>query len=312
VAQLAVGDETEIQDRILAFSEGDISLFDLDGGGRRGYLWRKQGERETPMATNRSDVVSTDVGEPRGDAASKRLRTHSGFQPRAHWRSGAIPTPPAGGETVLQGTLLSELKQIAEAPTASEASERAVSLRPRLAGPHAAAYGELIDVLIRRAQEYDRVRWLAGSDELTGIANRRSFNEALRRELSRTSRDGRPVALLLVDVDGLKAINDRLGHPEGDRALRRVARSTSESVRHGDLVARIGGDEFAVLLPNTDLPMARTVAQRIGERLAKHDPKDGLTVRVSIGAAVANSATTRLELLRAADADLYRHKPSRR
>jgi diguanylate cyclase (GGDEF)-like protein len=233
-----------------------------------------------------------------------------------HVKSGwaaATPTPSPSDETVMQGALLSELKQIVEAPTAADAFEIGLSLKPQLAGAHAAAYGELIDVLIRRAREFDRVRWLAGSDELTGIANRRSFNEALRRELSRTSRDGRPVALLLIDVDGLKAINDRLGHPEGDRALRLVARSTSESVRHGDLVARIGGDEFAVLLPNTDLPVAQAVARRIGERLAKlDDPRSSLTVRVSIGAAVANGATPRSELLRAADAELYRHKASRK
>jgi diguanylate cyclase (GGDEF)-like protein len=265
------------------------------------------------MATTRSDVISNDVGsDARGEAASRRLRADSGFHARAPWRNG-VPTPPPGDKPLLQGALLSELKQIAEAPTAAEASELGMSLRSQLAGPHAAAYGELIDALLRRAHEYDRVRWLAGSDELTGIANRRSFNDALRRELSRTTRDGRPVALLLLDVDGLKAINDGLGHPEGDRALRLVARSTSESVRHGDLVARIGGDEFAVLLPDTQLPTAQTVARRIGERLAKvRDPRAGLTVRVSIGAAVANSATSRLELLRAADADLYRHKAARK
>ena len=264
------------------------------------------------MATNRSDAISTDLGnEGRGEVASKRLRADSGVHAKSRWHS--TPTSTPSDEAVRQGALLSDLKQIAEAPTAVEASQLGVSLKPKLAGPHAAAYGELIDVLIRRAREYDRVRWLAGSDELTGIANRRSFNEALRRELSRTSRDGRPVALLLIDVDGLKAINDELGHPEGDRALRLVARSTSESVRHGDLVARIGGDEFAVLLPNTDLPVAQTVARRICERLTKlHDPKSNLSVRVSIGAAVANQATTRLELLRAADAELYRHKTSRK
>jgi diguanylate cyclase (GGDEF)-like protein len=265
------------------------------------------------MATNRSVVISNDAGgEAREGAASRQLRADSGFHAKARSRRASQPRP-ASGQSVAEGVLLSDLKQIAEAPTAAEASELGGSLRPQLAGPHAAAYRELIDVLIRRAHEYERVRWLAGSDELTGIANRRSFDDALRRELSRASRDGRPVALLLVDVDGLKSINDRLGHPEGDRALRLVALSTSESVRHGDLVARIGGDEFAVLLPNTDLPMAQTIAQRIGERLAKLDePEAGLSVRVSIGAAVANGATTRLALLRAADAELYRHKPTRK
>jgi diguanylate cyclase (GGDEF)-like protein len=268
------------------------------------------------MATTRSGVVAAARG---ADEAPKRPRAESGFHPKARLRRAA-PTPPPPEASVAQGVLLSdqgvllsELKQLAEAPTAVEASELGVSLRPQLAGPHAVACGELIDVLVRRAHEHDRLRRLAGSDELTGIANRRSFNDALRRELSRTSRDGRPMALLLLDVDGLKAINDGLGHPEGDRALRLVARSTSESVRHGDLVARIGGDEFAVLLPNTDLSMANTVAKRIGERLAKlRDRKSELVVRVSIGAAVANGATSRTDLLRAADAELYRHKSGRK
>lgn len=262
------------------------------------------------MATNRDGLgASTNAG---AGIAPKRSRADSGFHAKTRLRR-ATQAPPPSDTPVVQGVLLSELKELAEAPTAAEASELGESLRPQLEGPHAAVCDELIDVLIRRAHEYERLLRLAGSDELTGIANRRTFNAALRRELSRTSRDGRPVALLLIDVDGLKAINDGLGHSEGDRALQLVARSTSESVRHGDLVARIGGDEFAVLLPNTELPMAQTVARRISDRLARlHDPKSEPTVRVSIGAAVANDVTARSDLLRAADAELYRHKATRR
>lgn len=205
--------------------------------------------------------------------------------------------------------LAGELTQLAEARTTTDAQRIAGSLRAKLGPSASQSYLKLVDTLVERAREHERLGRLAGSDELTGIANRRSFNDALRRELARTSRDGRPLSLLLLDLDGLKLINDGMGHAAGDRALRILARCASETVRHGDLVARIGGDEFAVLLPNTETSTAQAVAQRIRDRLdAACSAEPELRVGVSIGIAVATDATRRIDLLREADAELYRDK----
>lgn len=143
----------------------------------------------------------------------------------------------------------------------------------------------------------------AGTDWLTGLANRRGFEERSARELSRVRRDRTPLTLVLVDIDHFKAVNDRSGHEAGDRALLAVAKVLSDSVRRHDLVARLGGDEFGVLLVGGDERAARKLSARVLRALAP----SGLTV--SSGAAMAASCgydATRLG--RAADAALYTAK----
>jgi diguanylate cyclase (GGDEF)-like protein len=157
----------------------------------------------------------------------------------------------------------------------------------------------------RRAEE--RVRNLAVSDPLTGLANYRQLVESLETEIKRSGRNERPFVLLLLDLDGLKKINDAHGHIAGSRALCRLADMLRLYSREMDTAARYGGDEFVLILPETDAEAARLVAQRISKRLVEdgEEPK----ISVSIGMAVyPDDGETSNEILGAADRDLYREK----
>jgi diguanylate cyclase (GGDEF)-like protein len=157
----------------------------------------------------------------------------------------------------------------------------------------------------KRAEE--RVRNLAVSDPLTGLANYRQLVEALETEIKRFGRNERPFVVLLLDLDGLKKINDVFGHIVGSRALCRLADMLRLYSREMDTAARYGGDEFVLILPETDAEAARLVAQRISKRLAEdgEEPK----ISVSIGMALyPDDGETSNEILGAADRDLYREK----
>ncbi len=163
----------------------------------------------------------------------------------------------------------------------------------------------------KRAEE--RVRNLAVSDPLTGLANYRQMVEALETEIKRFGRNERPFVVLLLDLDGLKKINDALGHIAGSRALCRLADMLRLYSREMDTAARYGGDEFVLILPETDAEAARLVAQRISKRLAEDGEEPRISV--SIGTAVyPGDGETVNEILGAADRDLYREKgvPKRR
>lgn len=149
-------------------------------------------------------------------------------------------------------------------------------------------------------------------DSLTGLSNRRHADQTLRDELVRAERLGGPVGLILADVDDFKAVNDRHGHPTGDVVLRDVAATMRETIREIDTAARWGGEEFAVVLPGTDLEGAAQVAERIrvalGEREILSVDGEPLRVTASFGAAASTPTTTAEQLVEAADEALYRAK----
>jgi diguanylate cyclase (GGDEF)-like protein/PAS domain S-box-containing protein len=163
-----------------------------------------------------------------------------------------------------------------------------------------------LDITQRKRTE-EQILYKATHDALTGLANYREFMDTLERELRRAGRSHHSFAVLLLDLDDLKRINDRLGHLVGNTALKRLAEVIKEQCRSTDLAARYGGDEFGVVLIDSDQRMAEHVAQRI-EASMRDDPGEP-TLSVSIGIAVyPGDGRTAQELLETADQRLYGRK----
>ena len=145
-------------------------------------------------------------------------------------------------------------------------------------------------------------------DALTGLPNRRAFDEELAREVARAARSGKPLAVVVLDVDRFKGVNDTYGHAAGDAVLREIAARAATAVRAGDFVARIGGEEFAVLLQATDLAGARELAERVRSAVGAAPFPTGagpLAVTASLGCAVLSPEESPEALVARADARLY-------
>jgi diguanylate cyclase (GGDEF)-like protein len=200
------------------------------------------------------------------------------------------PPPPAPPELHFE-TALQLLAQSGRAPPAGT--------------PGSAAWTQsLIDALVE----------LSSRDALTGLANRRAFDLALAREVDRVARSGEPALLLVADIDHFKRVNDTWGHNAGDEVIKAVAASLVDCVRPMDLVARSGGEEFSIILPNCGAAFGQAVAERIRRRIEKRpvaiSPHQTLAVSVSIGGAFAPQWVRSTPALwrERADQQLYRAK----
>jgi diguanylate cyclase (GGDEF)-like protein len=165
----------------------------------------------------------------------------------------------------------------------------------------------LCGALIDQARLFDQVRTLAVSDPLTGLANYRRLIAVIESELDRSRRTQRPFSIVLMDMDGLKSINDRYGHLVGSRSLVRLGKILRNHSRAIDTAARYGGDEFALVLPEAPRDIASRVSSRIRERLATEAENPTLSVSAGI-AAYPEDGDTPEKLLGAADRALYRMK----
>ena len=174
-----------------------------------------------------------------------------------------------------------------------------------------AAVADQVGIALDRARQFANE---ARTDHLTGLANRREFERVMEREVALADRHSRRLSLMMIDLDNLKRINDRLGHSAGDEALKLVAQQLQRVVRASDVCARLGGDEFGVAMPETDLDRARDVAVRLRRAvdhaaLSMRAPEQ---VEISVGIAAWRKGQDWQVVYQAADADLYEDKRRRK
>ncbi|HUK35994.1 MAG TPA: GGDEF domain-containing protein [Vicinamibacterales bacterium] len=194
----------------------------------------------------------------------------------------------------------------------------AASQRPRLSPAILRSVNVLLEpaaLALDSALRLKRAEELSVTDDLTQLYNSRYLNQVLRRETKRASRSGRPLSLLFIDLDGFKSVNDVHGHLHGSRALVEAAALIRGSARETDVVARFGGDEFAIVLPDTGGEGAFSVGERVRERVAAHHflADDGLDLRLTTSVGVAtlpDVAASAEELVAAADKAMYQVKDS--
>ena len=168
---------------------------------------------------------------------------------------------------------------------------------------------------LKNAIDFRALQKVALYDALTGVMNRSSLDDFLPREVNRAQRYETELSIMMIDIDHFKSINDRIGHMGGDEILSQVAKSITGSLRSSDMAFRFGGDEFLILLPNTNLKGAHTAAEHIAEALAKSNACAALydvKPQLSIGVASYRKGESHEDLVRRADSALYSAKSNGR
>lgn len=254
-------------------------------------------------------VVRTEGGDPVVAASSGRGGPPPG--------QAMLPTGTLGGAIALAAPQESRRAGVAEvaAPVVLRGGVwGALLLTGSASGvaPHAAErlapFADLLSLAAATHETRSHLASLAGTDALTGLGNRRAFDALLATEVERAQRHGDPLSLVLLDIDHFKAVNDRHGHQRGDRVLAEIGRRLVAIARRGEAVVRLGGEEFAWVLPRTGGEGSEAAAQRalaaVGDR-----PFDGVgRITISAGVCELAHADDAEEMLRLADVMLYRAK----
>ena len=251
-------------------------------------------------------------GSERRSGGDRRLRSH------ATGLGTAAEPVPRDREPVPLGRVLPHARfnesEAAERTAAIAAHQHELSARlERNVGLSVAALdyllnisGDLVAPAIVEHEILEVLEHRSVTDPLTGLFNRYHFEATLKRETARCLRHQSRLSLLLMDVDQLKAVNDRWGHPAGDQMLVRVAGAIRDSLRGCDTASRYGGDEFAVILPDTDARAARLVAERICDKVGASDAPIKVTVSGGLAdLSLAARGSSEARLIAAADRALY-------
>ncbi|HWI73884.1 MAG TPA: diguanylate cyclase [Baekduia sp.] len=281
--------------RLLGADGAGVLRFDPDDHLTAVGTWRREGTRVAPgtrypvvttgvVATIRRDGRPIRIDDTRvpGSHDSEVLRA-SGFQALA------------GTPIFVRGRLWGAAVVTALTPG---------SLPPDT-DAHLSEFAELIGMAIANTEEVARLEADATTDPLTGLANHRAFQERLQAEVARARRHARPVAVALVDVDHFKGVNDAGGHAVGDQVLRAVAVHLRDHLRAEDLLARVGGDEFAVLLPEASAAEAAAALERARRTIERAPFAGGAHLTISVGVCDVSHAEDASQLSRLADGALY-------
>ena len=299
VAQEAAG--------LLGADAAEVVRFGVEGGSLNAGAgseavtegaWAREGQRAVPPGTRLILDGETATGLVAATGASARV-----VDDRAHRDPGttiadaphrcAAAAPITVGDRLWGAIVVSSARPEPFPAGAEEQLER---------------LGELLTLAIVSADVHVQLDRLASTDHLTGLWNRRAFEERLNAEVERATRYSRPMSLLVVDLDRFKQVNDVHGHPVGDRVLVEIAGRLRATARKGEIVARVGGEEFAWILPETDAEGALGTAARL-RRAIKEEPFPGVgPLTVSAGICDLTEAPDAVELFRLADAALYRAK----
>jgi diguanylate cyclase (GGDEF)-like protein len=281
------------------------------------YRWDADSGRLSPVGADGRPLIG-----PARDLAAQRTLRHVLMNDEPVWLDPSVDDlEPAelsrlhqlggAGSMLLPlstaGSVTGVLELISEAPGRRFSDSEAKLLRA-MANQAASA--------LENARLVRQLKDAAETDLVTGIYSHRHLQDRVRQETARANRAHSSLSVLMVDLDEFKAINDEHGHQAGDRVLRAIAGALRAAVRTSDVVARYGGDEFVVLMPDTDEEEARHVAARAEAAVAglEHHMADGSVVEVTCSVGLAlhpRDGRTGKELLRAADAKMYRHKRSR-
>jgi diguanylate cyclase (GGDEF)-like protein len=294
-----------VVDHALRLASADsVAVYLVDGetGTVRGVgVTAVAGWATADLPAPRALGLTVTVARERQAVFVEQAAAHPLFQDAARPQLGAVASVPLKFNEAVVGVLNVAYRR----PHVFDDDERRMLL----------GLADISALAIHNAAHHERLARLAVTDDLTGLPNRRRFVETLRAEAQRARRYGRALSLLMLDLDGLKAINDQHGHAAGDAVLRGVARALRASLRDTDLAARLSGDEFAVILPETEAEAAVRIAERIRAEVAAGPGEAGAAAAsVSVGVVSAEGSTLPdlPRFLRLADEALYQSKAAGR